>query len=901
MFSKLTSPFAGLIFGLFCLLNNAAIAQKQPATLVGWDFQKNKAVLETAPRRSADATGIAFQIPLPDGEFHAATVLASPIFTTEAAAQLPDIQSYLVQGDGFHGRINTTPEGFFGYLLTREGSVLIQSDGSPNRYRVSKSDPSELRNFECSALRDQNLDDNAGEKQRGLLNISNGATLRTYHIAIVCTDEFEAANANPTLTATNTMTAINVIYESELAVHFDIAGIALENGTYNINTGGGASAYEAVKAVSAYFTNSASYDLGHVFHSPAGGGAGQAYLGAVCRNTSVGNPPVSPIKAGGWSGASNNNATWWYAILAHEIGHMFDAEHTFNGTASSCGGGNINAATSYEPGSGTTLMSYSGSCGTDNILIPGGTDPISQADTDDSHFHSTSLTDMITYFTSGNGSGCSTNTATGNTPPVGNANPGSQSNITIPKQTPFTLIGSATDANGDQLTYSWEQANPGPPHGSPGIAANSTSGPIFRTYPQTTSPARTFPALTYILNNANVVPNANLGEVLPGVARTLNFNFLVRDNRAGGGGTHCSPLTVTVSNNGPLAVTSPNTAISWAAGSTQAVTWNVNGTNNISTCANVNILLSINGGQSFPYVLVANTTNDGSQNVTIPTTIPATTQARIRVECNTGNVYIVPFDLSNVNFTITNGSCSAPPSAICPDAPVTAASGSNALNFSFENYVPTPTTSKTFAVSASDPLMTRCRWNNAVTACMTPGGTTNYQTFRFIVSQSGTYTFSFGSGNFRAAHLFANTFDPNNPCATFVASSVRDGAGYYTAIVSNTSGSPSIQLSACTEYFLVVVTEGFGGNTTVTFGGTGSIHELFTSPGGYDYTYVAVNQATDQVAAVSPTASFSGLGGGTYCVSGLSYLNSLNPNDFVGQSVATMLTNCVQLSANCKP
>jgi subtilisin-like proprotein convertase family protein len=51
-------------------------------------------------------------------------------------------------------------------------------------------------------------------------------------------------------------------------------------------------------------------------------------------------------------------------------------------------------------------------------------------------------------------------------------------------------------------------------------------------------------------------------------------------------------------------------------------------------------------------VLLANTPNDGFENVTVPTTIAATANARIKVKAS-GNVF---FDLSNQNFTITNSS-----------------------------------------------------------------------------------------------------------------------------------------------------------------------------------------------------------------------------------------------------
>jgi hypothetical protein len=78
----------------------------------------------------------------------------------------------------------------------------------------------------------------------------------------------------------------------------------------------------------------------------------------------------------------------------------------------------------------------------------------------------------------------------------------------------------------------------------------------------------------------------------------------------------------------------------------------VNGTNAGSVnCATVNILLSTDGGQTFPTVLVAATANDGSQAITVPSS-PSTT-CRVKVQA-VGNIF---FDISNTNFTIGGSTC----------------------------------------------------------------------------------------------------------------------------------------------------------------------------------------------------------------------------------------------------
>jgi hypothetical protein len=145
---------------------------------------------------------------------------------------------------------------------------------------------------------------------------------------------------------------------------------------------------------------------------------------------------------------------------------------------------------------------------------------------------------------------------------------------------------------------------------------------------------------------------------LSSVTRDLNFRLTVRDNRpyvpgVSIGQTQFTDMTVSVVNTaGPFAVTQPDTNVSWGGDSMQTVTWAVANTNlpPVNT-QNVNIKLSLDGGQTFPITLKANTPNDGSESVVIPNT--ATTTARIMVEA-VDNIFL---DISNANFTI------APPTA----------------------------------------------------------------------------------------------------------------------------------------------------------------------------------------------------------------------------------------------
>ena len=153
------------------------------------------------------------------------------------------------------------------------------------------------------------------------------------------------------------------------------------------------------------------------------------------------------------------------------------------------------------------------------------------------------------------------------------------SNFTIPISTPFTLTGSATDPEGDPLTYCWEQNDNSTTSGNASVASpTKLTGPNWLSFSPTASPTRIFPKLSTVLAGLFVTPVipggdavANI-EALSSVSRTLNFRLTVRDNNpyvAGVkiGQTQFTDMTVTVtSSSGPFAITSPNAPVSWAGG-----------------------------------------------------------------------------------------------------------------------------------------------------------------------------------------------------------------------------------------------------------------------------------------------------------------------------------------------
>ena len=182
-------------------------------------------------------------------------------------------------------------------------------------------------------------------------------------------------------------------------------------------------------------------------------------------------------------------------IWAHELGHQHGGNHSFNGTTSYCGP-QRNGSTAWEAGSGITLMSYGGACGTDNLVG----DRVLR-------LHNGSYNEMLAYL-DGIG-GCGTTSATGNAIPTVDAGTAK----TIPKLTPFTLTATGSDADaGDipNLRFVWEQLDAGRRCQSTlwrsGGRSSHNDAPALPSFRPCSSKSRTFPSLTYILNNANIPP-----------------------------------------------------------------------------------------------------------------------------------------------------------------------------------------------------------------------------------------------------------------------------------------------------------------------------------------------------------------------------------------------------------
>ena len=593
-----------------------------------------QAILAAAPLEAAAGaanSATIITLPLPDGTWARFRLVESPIMAPELAARFPEIRTYAGQGlDDLSAttRLDWTPLGFHAMILSSAGAVYIDPYRRGDTIHYISYD---TRDFQAPAgkrfVESPPLDDGMSATIAALIaahpQTPAGPQLRTYRLAVAATGEytqfFGGTVALGLAAVVVSVNRVDGVYEREVAVRM----VLVANNNLIIYTNAATDPYTNNNGSTMLGQNqtnldsvigSANYDVGHVFST---GGGGVAYLGVPCR---------AGWKAQGVTGSSSPvGDPFDIDYVAHEMGHQFGANHSFNGNAGSCGGGNRNASTAYEPGSGSTIMSYAGICGAQDL----------QPHSDD-YFHVISFDEIIAYTVSGQGNTCPVITNTGNLAPVVSAGTGG---FTIPKQTPFTLTGSATDGNNDPLTFNWEEFD----LGSAGAPNNATNPPFFRSWLATTTPPRTFPRLSDLVNNTTVI-----GEVLPNVTRALNFRLTARDNRSGGGGVNYASLSFNVTTAaGPFQVTAPNTGVSILGGTPMNVTWNVASTTAAPvSCAAVNILLSTDGGYTYPITLASGTANDGAETVTTPNV--NSTTARVKVACASS----IFFDISNVNFTV---------------------------------------------------------------------------------------------------------------------------------------------------------------------------------------------------------------------------------------------------------
>ncbi len=617
--------------------------------LLALDLQGLKSLLEQAPAEfshAAERNPLWLTLPLPDGSMETFAVEESPIMEPALAARYPNIKTYIgksLQNADAIARFGYSDLGFHAVILSAKGQVYIDPlvPGQTQYYQsyftrdAVEEDATWSKN--CGVTppatplpsESENVLDNRLVTKRSAVAVN----LHIYRLAIATSGEFAQRFGATTkgqvmMNVVNILNKANAVFENDVAIRLTLventdAVFYLDLQTDPFTDGSSVTAsYQQVPAILDANIGMNNYDVGHALIAGCGSGVVGIGGGDACNNNGMN---TGNYKGFGISCIFNVNVSS-IEIFAHELGHQFSAQHTW----SNCPGneGQLASGSAYEPGGGSTIMSYTNACDDQSIQ-----------ETADAYFHTKSLQEIISYSRTGAGASCANVVATDNDEPV--VTLPYKNGFYIPISTPFELTALATDENGDTPTYCWEQFDLGPlsPIGNP-----SGNAPSFRSFAPTTSPTRVFPRIENIINNTS-----SSVEVLPTYDRTLSFRCTVRDNHSGSGASVWKQVQFqSTSSAGPFLVLHPNEdTVKWTAGSYAQVRWDVAKTNNnLVNCQAVTIRLSLDGGLTYPITLVEAVPNNGWTMVPVPNTL--TTKARIRVEA-ADNIF---FDISNQNFEI---------------------------------------------------------------------------------------------------------------------------------------------------------------------------------------------------------------------------------------------------------
>lgn len=614
-------------------------------TLYTLETSRLKQVLSKAGQQFKD--GVTITLPGPDNTSNQFIVWETPMMETKLAAAFPEMKTYTatsMKNPEISAKLDFTDDGFRAMIYEGSKSYFIDpySNSNDGYYVVFYADelPSINKNFSCDInehpdlIHPEGIPINIPQGSPKTLNIQNGSVRHNYRLAMACTGEYATlvTNGNPQPATVlskivSTVNRVNGIYERELSVTFTLVGDEVNVIFTDPNTDPFTCNYNMPcllgenQHVIDSLIGADNYDIGHIFCTAGGGLAG---IAVVCSDN-------NKAQAASTSGGPDD-----FSTTLHEMGHQFSADHTFSANTGGCYN-NGSENNDYEPGSGSTIMSYGGLCNPNNIVF-----------TSDNYFHVASLI-QINNFLNNNGSACGATTMGLNSVSIPQ---GLVKTYNIPSNTPFILTAPSitpTQANAS-ISYNWEQYDLGNFGGTEAQDGQATSGPIMRSYPPSdSSNIRYFP-IDKIVDGSYT----GLGERLPGVARTVRFKFTARSILQGWGSfaTLDSVVKLQVASAGTFRVNGPSGNMTLDPGDTVNVTWSVAGTDQAPVSSHyVNIYLSLDGGQTFPILLKGSTVNNGSAKVIIPNVY--TTNGHIMVQ-GVSNIF---YDVAKGKLAIngTNG------------------------------------------------------------------------------------------------------------------------------------------------------------------------------------------------------------------------------------------------------
>lgn len=594
-------------------------------------------------------------LPLPDGKMVQYELEAYSVLPPALAAKYPDIMTYKGHEVGTPsntGRFDISPRGFNGMFMHAGEQIFvdIQRNGTYAVYYKKDAHSMNGKNIK-EIIEKSELKKKLAYKTEAARNEASYSKpeLTQYSIAFSTTGSytrFFGGQAQALASLTTLTNRLNEVYERDLGVRFVLADgndkIIFENPVDDPFVNGKYPKFKNISTINAVVqreklnSNELGYfDIGHVV-TQSEKDEGDAYPGSLCDEIDL----YASYRSNAATGNKNPvGDAFFIDFVAHEIGHQFGADHTYNANK-----GQRAPLMAWEPGSGSSIMAYAGLMGDQNVQLNG-----------EAYFHSKSIDQMLKHIHNREAQALDGKIKVKGVPsalatifpsrcgtPYRKQNEDNQApEITdvpavhvIPKGVAFSLSGKGNDVDGDTLTYTWEQVDlgDGTTSGDQFSSGRLATGPLYRYAAPTTSPVRHFPSLATQLKG-----EAEKGDVWVNVPRTLNFRLVARDGKGGGAYGETSVEVVDTGSQTFKILPAPDQRI--LVGSPTTVNWQVAGTDGGRiNCQRVDISYSNDEGKSWQ-PLVNGVNNNGAHEVTIPAN--AGSAVRLKLACSDNIFYAI--------------------------------------------------------------------------------------------------------------------------------------------------------------------------------------------------------------------------------------------------------------------